>query len=190
MLSTDSDGDGAPDTLPGLLTGTWVLDGDGAAGVGPSLGNTEWWQSSEWERPCWYDDRYVFDDDGTFSVQFDGSTFIESWQNDASSGSCQPPVFPHDETGSWSYQLSETLDGLLLEGLGAFIGLPKVMNGYELSSPDQAPSSVEYIVDSISSEHLVLLIESEPGIFWAFRLKKTEGIDYFGPGMSRRCIPE
>ena len=27
------------------LAGDWVLDGDGAAGVGPSAGSTEWWAS-------------------------------------------------------------------------------------------------------------------------------------------------
>ena len=62
------------------IKGNWKLDGDGAAGVGPSAGSTEWWGSVEADRPCWYDDIMHFGADGTFLNAMGGETWVEAWQ--------------------------------------------------------------------------------------------------------------
>ena len=50
--------------------GNWKLDGEGAAGVGPTAGSMEWWSTNAdvvAERACWFDDVYAFGSDGSFS---------------------------------------------------------------------------------------------------------------------------
>ena len=59
MVSATTDGSAVQYCIEGCadgdstLAGDWLLDGDGAAGVGPSAGSTEWWASVEADRPCW-----------------------------------------------------------------------------------------------------------------------------------------
>ena len=49
------------------LVGEWMLDGEGAAGVGPTAGSMEWWSTNADvvnERACWFDDLFSFSVDG------------------------------------------------------------------------------------------------------------------------------
>jgi hypothetical protein len=51
------------------LLGKWVLDGEGAAGVGPAEGDISWWSADAATvalRDCWFDDVYEFNADGSF----------------------------------------------------------------------------------------------------------------------------
>ena len=70
------------------IKGNWKLDGDGAAGVGPSAGSTEWWGSVEADRPCWYDDIMHFGADGTFLNAMGGETWVEAGKVGDCSASC------------------------------------------------------------------------------------------------------
>ena len=45
---------------------------------------------------------------------------------------------------------------LILNGKGAFIGLPKVVNGSELSNPNDAPESIEYEITELNETSLIL----------------------------------
>ena len=79
------------------LVGEWMLDGEGAAGVGPTAGSMEWWSTNAdvvSERACWFDDLFAFSLDGTFQNIQGETTWVEAWQGGADS--CAAPVSPHD----------------------------------------------------------------------------------------------
>src|SRR5210317_854194 len=81
------------------LDGIWeVAKQAGAIGVGPELGNITWWSNSEDDltlRACYFDDRYIFHEDGTFNNKLDNESWIEEWQ-DSDPPTCTTPVAPHD----------------------------------------------------------------------------------------------
>ena len=78
--------EGCPDEGTATLAGDWRLDGDGAAGVGPTAGSVEWWASTAAngagpvERACWFDDVFRFGDDGSFNNIQGDDTWLETWQ--------------------------------------------------------------------------------------------------------------
>jgi len=75
-----------------------------------------------------------------------GSTWLEAWQG-APEG-CGAPIAPH-VGGAATYAYDATAGTLTVNGLGAHIGLAKVINGAEISSPSAAVSSITY-----NSSHL------------------------------------
>ena len=54
--------------------GTWKMSPQAAAlGVGPGLGDISWWSNSAGDvalRECYFNDEYVFSEDGTFQNRF------------------------------------------------------------------------------------------------------------------------
>ena len=117
----------------GPLEGNWKLE---FAGVGPSAGDTTWFSISDTgpdgPRACWFDDIYEFGADGSFrNVQGD-ETWVEVWQGATEDG-CGAPVAPHDGSNNAVFQYDEAGAALRLSGQGAFVGLPKAVNGAELT---------------------------------------------------------
>ena len=53
------------------IAGTWkVAPQAGALGVGPNQGDISWWSNDDAsiiERACFFDDKYVFNEDGSSS---------------------------------------------------------------------------------------------------------------------------
>lgn len=153
----------------GQLTGTWVLNPDSptALAVGPGLNDFSWWSiqaDGPTVRACLWDDAFVFNADGSFENIQDGSTWLEAWQG-VSEDQCGAPVAPHD--GSNAATWTDNGDGTFtLEGLGAHVGLPKVINGAEIGNPADAASSVTYQY-SISGDALTVDINFGPG-FWHY----------------------
>ena len=77
---------------PSALIGTWMLDGAGAAGVGPTAGSMEWFTTDAAvvaARACWFDDSFVFGADGSFSNEMGTETWVEAWQG--GTDSCGAP---------------------------------------------------------------------------------------------------
>ena len=154
------------------LNDTWkVAPEAGALHVGPSAGSAEWWSLSEADlttRACFMDDKYTLGSDGSFSIQMDGETWLENWQAD--SEICGAPLAPHDGSGSYTYEATETT--LTVSGEGAFMGLPKANNAGELPNVD-LPSSITYtIVEFVrdgTGKRLVLQIECGSGVWWTFK---------------------
>ena len=121
------------------MIGRWQLDGDGAASVGPGPGSDEWWSSKDevnnsgpYNRPCWFDDVYEFTAGGAFLNEHGEETFLEDWQG--ANFQCGTPVAPHDGSVPATYVLDESAQTIELIGRGAYIGLPKAVNGAELKS--------------------------------------------------------
>ena len=156
------------------IEGAWKLaPAAGALGVGPSQGDVSWWSSSSDDvtvRACLFDDQYVFNSDGTFENVLGSDTWVEGWQGNDPEG-CAAPVFPHDGTASATYEYNETAGTITLEGAGAFLGLAKVINGGELSTPSAAEEEITYIA-TLDGDTLKVEIEIAGGGFWTFNLVK------------------
>ena len=160
----------------GPLEGSWRLAPEaGAFGVGPALGDVSWFSSSSDDvvtRACLFDDEYVFNADGSFQNVLGADTWLEGWQG-AAMDECGTPVFPHDGSTSATYDYNEGAGTITLDGIGAYLGIPKAVNGSELTTPGAAPSSVTYIAElSADGNTLELDIEIAGGGYWSFKLVK------------------
>ena len=156
----------------GPLEGNWQLD---FAGVGPSAGDTQWFQISDTgidgPRNCWFNDIYQFGRDGSFrNIQGD-ETWLEQWQGIPEEGACGAPIAPHDGSNNAVFEYDEEAASLKLTGVGAYIGLGKAMNGVQLTDPSQAPESVTYTVVELIGDSLTLRIDYGGG-WWEYRLTR------------------
>ncbi len=167
------------DPVAGDLSGTsWQIAPEAQSlAVGPAMGDFSWWATDEnaaTERACLYDDKFNFYTDGTFQNVQDGDTWLEAWQGMDPEG-CGVPVAPHDGSalGTWSYD--EAAGTITLTGTGSHLGLPKVVNGAELTAPSEAPESITYPVVFESADRMVIDINFGPG-FWHFVLERTGSV--------------
>ena len=161
---------------PSALDGTWRLAPEaGALGVGTELDNVSWWSNSSDDvttRVCLFDDTYVFNADGSFQNVVGDQTWIEAWQG-AASEECGAPVAPHDGSATATYTYDEAAGTITLNGVGAYLGLAKAINGGELTSPGDAPDSVTYLAAlSGDGNTLELDIEIAGGGHWSFKLAR------------------
>jgi hypothetical protein len=163
---------------PGVdIDGAWKIAYEaGAIGVGPGQGDISGWSNSADDltiRACYFDDKYVFGVDGAFMNEFDGETWVEEWQGNDPPG-CAAPVAPHDGSNPATWEFDQSAGTLTLNGVGAFLGLAKVFNGGELTSPGDAPESITYIVEfSENDTRMTVDIEIADGGWWRFILDKV-----------------
>ena len=159
------------------IVGTWKMSSvGGALGVGPSVGDTTWWNCDAncvEERACYYDDTYVFEEDGTFKNVLGSDTWIEDWQGAAAG--CGTPVAPHDGSNAATYVYNESSNTVTLNGVGAYIGLPKANNAGELTNPADAPASITYNLTFTDPNSILVTIETGTGsgTFWQFKLERV-----------------
>ncbi len=183
------------------IAGTWkVASQPGSLGVGPTQGDISWWSidaAGIIERDCFFDDRFIFDENGSFQNVMDDWTWVEAWQG-VPADQCNVPVYPHDGSNAATWTYDEGAATITLDGVGAHLGLPKVVNGFELTDPSQAPESITYIVTEISATSLTIDISIGTG-WWRYILEKEaasgedaslsdlqvdgETIDGFAPGI-------
>ena len=163
----------------GPLEGQWQLD---FAGVGPSEGDTSWFSIADTgpdgPRACWFDDIYEFGRDGSFRNMQGDETWVEPWQG-AAEEACGTPVAPHDGSSDAIFEYDEEAGTLKLTGLGAFLGLAKVVEGGELTAPEFAPESVTYQVVELIGDSLTVRINFGPG-WWEFRLTRVSNLPIVG----------
>lgn len=162
-------------TVP-VLAGTWQMAPEaGSFGVGPALGDVSWFANTAEDittRACFFDDEYIFEENGTFRNELGADTWLEAWQGVMQDG-CGAPVAPHDGSNAATWTYDEMAGTVTLNGVGAFLGLAKVVNGSELASPGDAPASVTYpVVFEDNNERMVIDIDFGGGI-WHFELVKT-----------------
>ena len=162
-------------SAPSVLAGTWRLAAEaGSLKVGPTSGSGDWWSIDDAGvagRACYYDDEYVFGKDGSFKNVLGADTWVEGWQGVAAD-ICTTPVAPHDGSNAATFIHDEVNNKLTVNGLGAYIGLPKANNAGEL--PNVAvPSAITYdIVLSNNNTVMDVVIESGSGVFWSYKLVK------------------
>lgn len=156
------------------LIGTWMLTpAAGTLAVGPEDGNYEWWTNSAEDvttRGCFFDDTWEFTADGNLVINTGGNTWLETWQG-VDSEQCGAPVAPHVD-GTYTYVHDEAAGTLLLEGQGAFLGLPKATDVGEIGNQIQeAPASRTFNVQTLSSSTLVVRVLAGEA-HWQFTFTK------------------
>lgn len=159
--------------LPVLdLSGSWIMAPEEySLFVGPySDTSIVWWYNSAQtliDRACYFDDKYVFNPDGTFVNVQGESTWLETWQNP--SEACGTPLSPHDGSVIANYAIDEDLKTITLDGVGAYIGVPKANNSGQL--PDvPVPTSITYDYEVVDYNTLQVSIVSGESVYWRFKL--------------------
>ncbi|SDI57297.1 PKD domain-containing protein [Winogradskyella thalassocola] len=165
----------APSGAPTGIVGTWKLSSaSGSLGVGPAIGDNSWWNcdaSCVTDRACFYDDEYIFNADGSFSNVLGAETWVEAWQGGGSA--CGTPVAPHDGSNPATYVYDEGAGTVTLNGLGAFLAVPKAINGSEIADINDTPTSITYNVTlSNFDTEMFVYIEVGAGIFWQYYFVK------------------
>ncbi len=156
------------------VEGTWRVASElQSLGVGPTQGDFTWWSVDQAvldARPCFFDDQYIFNADGTFQNVLGDETWLEPWQGMDPEG-CGAPIAPHD--GSAAATWSDDGSSITITGTGAYLGLPKVHNNGELSNPSEAVASITYPY-TIDGDKMTIDIDFGGG-FWHFVLQKEGG---------------
>ncbi len=163
---------------PEDFVGSWVMANEaGSLGVGPAPGDISWFAIDEaglTTRACYFDDTYVFGQDGSFTNVLGAETWIEEWQG--GSNACGAPVAPHDGTVNATYTVDGTAGTLTINGTGAYIGLPKAVNAGELPNVD-VPESITYTVSLSEDKNTMnVVVESGTGVYWQYKLTRSEAV--------------
>ena len=163
-------------TAFGQIQGTWKLAPQAVAlGVGPELGNTDWWSNSAEDvdtRACLFDDEYKLNSDGSFENVLGDETWLEGWQG-VDEG-CGTPVAPHDGSAiaTWSWDADKM--EVTVTGTGAYLGLAKVHNSGELASPADAVASITYPVEMSADGETMTININFGGGWWKYVFAKQE----------------
>lgn len=160
------------------IEGTWKLAGQaGALAVGPAIGDGSWWSNSVGDvttRACLFDDSVTFNANGSFMTYQNNSTWIEGWQSGGAPEACGTPVAPHNGSNPATWAYNSASSELTVSGVGAFIGLAKVINGAEINNPANAAASVTYLISFLNGGNtMVADINFGPG-YWRFIYEKTQ----------------
>ena len=97
-------------------------------------------------------------------------TWIEGWQG--GSDACGAPVYPHDGSNPATYTFDAGAGTVTLNGVGAYLGLPKVYNDGELTDPANAPESITYDI-AVSGNMMTVSINYGSGV-WTYKLVESE----------------
>ena len=160
---------------PPPMAGTWKMAAEsGSLGVGEGAGNLNFFSCDDAcvaERACYFDDTFIFGADGTFRNVLGAESWIEEWQG--GSNACGTPVAPHDGSAIATYTFDNETGELTVNGVGAYIGIPKVFNGGELTDPNAAPASITYNVTlSENNTRMTVLINVGGNVFWQYILER------------------
>ncbi len=163
------------------LAGQWRLDGVGALGVGPTVGDTSWWSNNAEDvvtRACLFDDVFDFGSDGSFKNNQGMQTWLEPWQG-TDPDACGAPVAPHDGSARAVFEYDDLASTLTIYGRGAHLGLPKAVNGGELTDPALAPESVTYDVVTLDGDNMTVTIDVGTA-WWTFNLVRVSNSPLVG----------
>lgn len=172
---------------PFAMAGVWaVAPESGSLGVGPVEGDISWFAIDDQgvsDRSCFYDDTYVFNEDGSFENVLGDDTWVEEWQS-GNAEACGTPVSPHDgmAAGTWNYDSGAGT--LTIDGFGSFVGIPKAVNAGELPAVP-TPPNVTYNIEEVGNDRMIVTIESGMGIWWRFVMQKLESFGDPGPAPER-----
>ncbi len=179
--------------LSGTSSKTWYLQREGVAlGIGPVAGDVQWWNlggiAPLGDRPCVLDDKYTFHADGTFEFDSNNTLYIDEqefggWLADnpggcfdestetltASNGSS---VEAFGNGGDYTYEYESTTNSLVLNGLGAYIGLANKTELGDSGIPEQSKAyRILNLVEGEVADSLHIAIELLDGSgAWTFFL--------------------
>ena len=175
----DTSGDGWPslDSDNFSLAGDWMLSPEaGALGVGPSPGDISWWSNNSGDvttRHCLFDDIFRFGSDGSFANVMGDQTWMETWQHGPfTREGCGAPLAPHDGSNNATFVFDSAAGTITINGTGAHLGIPKVVNEGELDEGIAVPDSIVYEVVSSTPTSMTIQIGYGGG-YWTFKLVKV-----------------
>jgi hypothetical protein len=165
-----------------LLIGEWVMwPNPGAMMIASSLDpetNGNWWANNLQDvgmRSCFFDDKYVFSADKSFTNDVGDTTWTEF-----DGTQCVDAFAPYDGSieANWIHDVEKGT--VTLNGQGSYLGIKKVANGVELSDATGAPSSRTYDIVSLNENVLSLRIAvanagglDGENAYWYFILAKV-----------------
>jgi len=173
------------------IEGTWRLaPAPGSLGVGPNQGDVSWWANSSGDvsvRSCLFDDSIKFAAGGAMTHYMDGSTWVEGWQGAPADG-CNTPVAPHDGTTNapYTYTFNSTNGELTVNGVGAHLGLAKVINGAEINNSANAAASITYLTTFSNNNNTMTVDISIGGGWWRYVYQKTATVTIPDPNITFR----
>jgi hypothetical protein len=89
-------------------------------------------------------------------------------------------VAPHDGSGRAVFAYDEAAGTLTIEGTGAHLGLPRTVNGSDLTTPSDAPESVTYDVLTLDGDEMTVAVETLPGNWWTYRYVRVSNSPLVG----------
>jgi len=97
---------------------------------------------------------------------------LRLWQGIEVEG-CGAPAAPHDGSSNATFVYDGDAETLTVSGAGAYVGLPKAINGAEISSVADVPGSITYNAylseDGATMEVTVL---AGDGVWWNYLLTR------------------
>jgi hypothetical protein len=149
------------------IEGKWKVT---ELGVGPAKGSYGYFSLnvSSGERSCFFDDVYQFNADASFNFLPGTQTYREGWLGSG----CGAPVAPFDGSNAATYTNSGS--AITVTGTGAFIGLPKAINGAEIDNTAAHPGIVTYQATSVTTTAMTLDIAVAGGAWWRYKLAKVD----------------
>jgi PKD repeat protein len=191
---TVSDPESELKKLTGTTSKSWKLVRQSGGGifpmeVGPQNRSTVYWSlggaTPLGERPCVFNDEFIFNLDGTYTYKTNGDVFADAgefgpWSDDIGSvctdaedanfvGKNDADITAWND-GTHTFTYNPGSDELTVTGLGAFVGLQKVGTSAEVLVPQQ---SVTYkVVELVDADIDTLILEALHGSanYWRFVL--------------------
>jgi hypothetical protein len=170
------------------IVGSWsLLPESGAVGVGSSKNNMNWWSiGDDWvtQRPEFFDDKYIFYNDGSFKIIQDGATLL--WFTDTGDNQSGQPIYPHDGSNDATFIVNTQNNlpvSVTLYGQGAYLGVARATNNGEIASTGPTPYSRTYEILEITDDRLTVAINIGIG-YWTIKLKKNPPSDSDGDGIN------
>ena len=155
------------------IQGSWSLKpAAGSLGVGPNANDFSWWSidaATVEKRACLYDDKYIFNPDGSYKNEMGSQTWLETFQSGVSAEGCGTPVAPHNGSNAATWTIDESAKTVTIKGDGAFLGLSKVHNTGEDGNPANDEIVYPYEMSSDGKEMTVKINYSSSGTnTWKF----------------------
>ena len=177
------------ETITGGSERTWkLMPASGSFGVGPVRGSDSYWPNGgdlSAERPCLFNDQFIFRSGGEYEYNAQGDLYAEPYMG-VEAGCMDETALEGTDAEAWtsgvhSFSFTPATDTepayLSVTGTGAFIALPKAHNGGEYAAaPPPADATVTYeilsYIENLSGDILTLTVDvTEDGsAFWTFVL--------------------
>ena len=113
----------------------------------------------------------MFGDNGSFDNVQGDETWLEPWQGVEAEG-CGAPAAPHDGSADATFVYDGDAQTLILNGAGAYIGLPKAINGAEIDSAASVPASITYNAYLNEDGTMSVTVEAGDGVWWNYLLTR------------------
>lgn len=159
------------------IEGTWRISNEfGSLMVGPSVGSGQYYSyPGDGSRPCLLDDSFTFNNDGSFAMNVQNETWLETGAHGVTTEGCGATIAPFDGSSLATWKYDAGAKTLTVVGKGAYLGLNKAYNGGELVNWAPVQDSIVYQVTDLSDEKMTLDIAVGGGNWWRFILAK-EGV--------------